>query len=204
MKVLVGTNDMGGFPWLYPFRPGEDDPRRTVEVPKDLYERLVGVHEEFCAILNTVHVECLEIRDAPDPEPVRLLHTRVYPEGRYSGEPGFDGYRARCEVCGLTTAVRSALGEEKHDRALAEVLRYGWRERRYGGLACPEHAPGEKVEVRRELVGGAWRPTFGRPEWTHLSQADVTALLGGAISGEVLPEPETPQTSRQTERTEAS
>lgn len=146
MKVLIHWWEMGSFPVTVPFKEGEHDPRRAIEVPDDLHERFVEAHEEFCAVLSEIDVQCVEILDAPDPSPVRLEFGPVYPEGRYSGDPGFDGYGATCKRCGATTAAEAPRPDDAgHARALREILGHGWRERRHGGLACPGCAPAEKL-----------------------------------------------------------
>ena len=153
MKVLVGFTDMGALPWLYRFREDEDDPRRTIEVPDDLYERLMDTHEEFCAVLNEVHVECLEILDAPDPEPVRLE------AGRTEGWPPEEVFIARCKSEGCSNRAyepRERFWASKdHDQALSGILALGWRERRHGGLACPECAKHVPAEILLEQEVGA-------------------------------------------------
>lgn len=146
MKVLIHWWEMGAFPVTVPFKEGEDDPRRAIEVPDDLHERFVEAHEQFCAVLSEIDVQCVEILDAPYPDAPHLRFGRVYPGGRYSGAAGFDGWEAACERCGATSAVEARRpSSEGHARALREILGRGWRERRHGGLACPECAPAEKL-----------------------------------------------------------
>lgn len=154
MKVLVDSWEMGGFPWLLPYREGEHDARRAIDVPEDLYERLVDSHEEFCAVLAEVDVECVEIMDAPFPSAPRLEYGRHYPEGnRYSGGTAVEGYAGRCRSCGAEVVAESAVpfdaGEEA--RALGAILARGWRERRHGGLSCPACAPTEILLPEKEV-----------------------------------------------------
>lgn len=109
MKVLVDWWDMGSFPWLVPYEEGECDVRRTVEVPEDLYARLVDAHEEFCSVLSEVDVKCVEILNAPDPASPRLARTRVQLASHHAPDDSdLYAWRAVCEACGSAEEVECA------------------------------------------------------------------------------------------------
>ena len=61
-----------------------------------------------------------------------------------------------------------------------------------------ENAVAGFVEMRRVSVGGVMRPTFGMPDWQHLSRKEVAKLLGVDLGGEIVPEPEEPEKAEST------